>query len=195
MIENIVLGDTFELLPQLKDKSIPVILTDPPYTYSQEEKEFLHSQFLRICKGVIIVFSPWKNPWIFPSDQKLYWIKPISTKNTSKNYSNFVEEIFIYGRHVWNSKRHWSQYPNVMTDLVEEKDHPWRKPLSLIQRLILNHSNPGDIIFDPFMGSGTMPLAALLTNRKCLGFENDKSYFDITNERIYKMKQCLQGIL
>ena len=184
MIENIILGDTFELLPKILDNSIPVILTDPPYDFSEEQKEFLHQQFLRICSGVIIVFSPWKNPWILPPDQKLYWIKPISTKNTSKNYSNFVEEIFIYGRRVWNSKRHWSQYPNVMTDLVEEKDHPWRKPLSLIQRLILNHSKVGDVIFDPFLGSGTTAVASLLNKRKCLGIEIDPNYIDITNERI-----------
>jgi len=75
-----------------------LIITDPPYDFTEEQKTLLHKEFLRISKGWVIVFSPPENQWILPADQYLFWIKPISTKNTSKSYSRFVEMIFVYGR-------------------------------------------------------------------------------------------------
>jgi len=147
--------DAMDLLKGLDDKSIDVILTDPPYDFSRGYKDdVLHKEFTRVCKGIIIVFAPPENQWVLPADQYGFWIKPISTKNTVKSYSRFVEMIFFYGRNKWNCDRHWSQYTNVFTDLVDDTAvHPFRKPPSLIERLILNHSDEGDLILDPFAGS------------------------------------------
>jgi DNA modification methylase len=170
-------GDSFELLrsDQL-DAKIDMILTDPPYDFDDEQKLFLHEQFLRICKGTIIVFAPPENQWILPADQYLFWIKPISTKNTSKRYSRFVEMMFVYQTSTWNSNRHWSQYTNVFMDLVDNsKLHPFRKPPSLIERLILNHTNVGDIILDPFAGSFVMEDVAIRLGRRCISIEIEKS--------------------
>ena len=114
MIHNLtqkwIFGDSFLLLPQLPDKSVQCILTDVPYDLIEERKIWLHAEFKRICSGIIIVFSPPENQWILPADQYGFWIKPISTKNTSKSYSRFVEMIFFYGHHKWNFGRHWSQF-------------------------------------------------------------------------------------
>src|SRR3990167_2521820 len=149
-----ICADSFELLPELPDKCVDLVVTDPPYNLSHEKIVWLHSQFIRICKKQVIVFAPPENQWIHPADQYLFWIKPISTKNTSKHYSRFVEVIFIYGDGIWNSSRHWSQYTNVFTDLVDDNGlHPCRKPPSLIERLLKNHANEGSIILDPFAGS------------------------------------------
>ena len=155
-----------EFLMQIPDKSIELVLTDPPYDFSDNVKRFIHKEFIRICKGTIIVFSPPENQWILPADQYLFWEKPISTKNTSKSYSRFVEMMFVYGRGKWNCKRHWSQYTNVFKDLVDDSSlHPYRKPPSLIERLILNHTDVGDIILDPFTGSGVVPDVATRLER------------------------------
>jgi len=161
--------DSFDLLIKLPGNSVDLILTDPPYDFIFSEKDFIHQEFLRICKGTVIVFSPPDNQWILPADQYLFWIKPISTKNTSKNYSRFVEMIFVYRSGTWNAKRHWSQYTNVFMDLVDDaKLHPFRKPPSLIERLILNHSNKGDMILDPFSGSGVVKDVAMRHGRDCI---------------------------
>jgi len=143
MMNKYIYNDSFSILPTLKEKSFHMILTDPPYNFDDQTKLWLHNQFLRICSGVIIVFSPWKNPWILPCNQKLIWTKQISTKNTSKNYSNFIEEIFVYGRNEWNTSLHWSNYVNILTDRVDSTEwHPWRKPPSMIERFIKIHTNP-----------------------------------------------------
>lgn len=167
-----IIGDSFKLLPKLEDQSFDMILTDPPYDLTTHKIHWLHSEFRRICKGAIVVFMPPENQWIHPADQYLFWVKPISTKNTSKSYSRFVEMIFVYNVTTWNCNRHWSQYTNVFTDLVDDaKLHPYRKPPSLIERLIRNHTNEGDIILDPFAGSFVVSNTAERLNRKCISIE------------------------
>lgn len=62
--------------------------------------------------------------------------------------------------------------------------HPTQKPLKLIKSIIKTHTNKGDIVLDPFMGSGTSAIACLELNRYYLGFELDKGYFDSCKLRI-----------
>ena len=66
------------------------------------------------------------------------------------------------------------------------KDHPAVFPEQLANDHIISWSNEDDIIFDPFMGSGTTAIACINTNRNFIGFELDKHYCDIANERIRK---------
>jgi len=179
--------DTFRFIREMKDGSVDVVITDPPYDFDFAQKDELQTEFYRVSKsGLVIVFCPPENQWkIFPpSSQYLFWIKPISTKNTSKNYSRFVEMIQVFGQNEWNTGRHWSQYTNVFTDLVESKLHPFQKPLSLMTRLVMNHTKKGDTILDPFMGSGTTGVASLQNGRNFIGIEVDKENFDLAKERL-----------
>ncbi len=67
--------------------------------------------------------------------------------------------------------------------------HPAMFPEKLANDHIISWSNPGDIVLDPFMGSGTTAKMALLNNRHFIGFEISKEYCDIANERISKFNQ------
>lgn len=69
------------------------------------------------------------------------------------------------------------------------KLHPTQKPVELVEYLIKTYSNEGDTILDNCMGSGTTAIAAINTNRNFIGFELDKNYFDIANERISEHKK------
>ena len=178
-------GDSLEIIKTFPDKSFDIVLSDPPYDFDEETKLLFHKEFIRLSKGWIILFSPPENPWILPANQYLFWIKPISTKNTSKSYSRFVEQIFVYGYGTWNNDRHWSQYTNVFTDLVDNsKLHPYRKPPSLIERLILNHTNKNDLVLDPFCGSGSIGEVCKRLNRNYTGIELDKQRFDLAREQL-----------
>jgi len=179
MINKILNKDSFEYLPKVHDNSVDLILTDPPYDFDDDQKWFIHQNLMRISRGAVIVFSPPENQWILPADQYLFWTKPISTKNTSKRYSRFVEMIFVYGYGTWNTERHWSQYTNIFKDLVDTVEfHSFRKPPSLIERLILNHSNENDIIFDPFAGSGIVAEISKRLKRQFVCIEKDKKLFE-----------------
>ena len=72
----------------------------------------------------------------------------------------------------------------VNTEDKKKYKHPTIKPLELIKRHIINSSNEGDTILDCFMGSGTTGVACMNTNRKFIGIELDKNYFDIASKRI-----------
>lgn len=70
--------------------------------------------------------------------------------------------------------------------------HPTVKSIDLFERLIELLSKENDTILDPFIGSGTTAIAAVNTNRNYLGFELDKTYFDIAEERIKIAKSQLK---
>jgi DNA modification methylase len=66
----------------------------------------------------------------------------------------------------------------------EEKfDHPTQKPVELMRRPILNHTKPGELVYEPFLGSGTTLAAAEVTQRVCYGLELDPKYADVVVER------------
>ena len=65
--------------------------------------------------------------------------------------------------------------------------HPTQKPVSLCEYFIKTYSNKGDIILDPFIGSGTTAVAAINTERKYIGFEKEEEYFDIAQNRLEKL--------
>lgn len=62
--------------------------------------------------------------------------------------------------------------------------HPAQKPLKLMREIVRAFSNPDDIIFDPFMGTGTTGVAALKEGRGFVGIERDPGYFAIAKRRI-----------
>ena len=67
-----------------------------------------------------------------------------------------------------------------------EFNHPCPVPVELMERIIKLISEEGDLIFDPFAGSGTTAIACMNTNRRFIGAEIDTLYFDMANERIAK---------
>lgn len=69
--------------------------------------------------------------------------------------------------------------------------HQNQKPIELIKRCIVKHSNVGDIVFDGFMGSGTTAVASIDTNRHFIGTEIDDYYFEIARKRIETHKSQL----
>lgn len=83
---------------------------------------------------------------------------------------------------LWEGKKYKSnvlQYPKDIPSL-----HPTQKPVALIEDLIQTFSNPGDIVLDTFMGSGTTAVACIKTGRNFIGFELDEGYHAIAQERI-----------
>ncbi|HEY2841938.1 MAG TPA: DNA methyltransferase [Pirellulales bacterium] len=65
----------------------------------------------------------------------------------------------------------------------EKYDNPCQKPVELMRRPILNHLRRGELVYDPFLGSGTTLAAAELTERVCYGLELDPKYVDVVVQR------------
>ncbi|ATD31151.1 DNA methyltransferase [Macrococcus sp. IME1552] len=62
--------------------------------------------------------------------------------------------------------------------------HPTQKPLYVLEKIIKASTKEGDLILDPFMGSGTTGVASRKLNRKFIGFEQEKEYIELSKERI-----------
>jgi site-specific DNA-methyltransferase (adenine-specific) len=80
---------------------------------------------------------------------------------------------------------------NLWTDLTvpfwsmsENTDHPTQKPEKLLAKIILANSSPGDMVFDPFLGSGTTSVVAKKLNRKYVGVEIDEIYCCLAEKRL-----------
>jgi site-specific DNA-methyltransferase (adenine-specific) len=83
-------------------------------------------------------------------------------------------------------------YPsNIWTDITvpfwsmpENTDHPTQKPEKLLAKIILASSNPGDIVLDPFLGSGTTSVVAKKLDRQYVGIEIDNTYCCLAEKRL-----------
>ena len=74
------------------------------------------------------------------------------------------------------------------------KNHPTEKPVALLRELIESSSRIGDVVFDPFMGSGSAGVAALLEGRGFVGIELDKGYFEISKHRLTMVWDAMRTI-
>lgn len=106
-----------------------------------------------------------------------------NTYLSDTEYCIFAREkgVKLYGTY-HTKKKYYVSKANVFDKKLY--NHPTIKPLEIIQNLIINSSNEGDIVFDPFLGSGTTSVASINTNRHYIGFELDENYFKTAQKRI-----------
>lgn len=75
----------------------------------------------------------------------------------------------------------------------DDSEHPTEKPAALMEMYIRNSTKPGDVVLDPFMGSGTTGVAAIRAGRKFIGMELEKRWFDTAAHRIEMAGRHLQS--
>lgn len=124
----------------------------------------------------------------FKFQQLIVWNKGNSVPN--KYYLNSHELILMLRKGPAKNINNMGT-KNVLSiqNKIGNRTHPTEKPVALMEILINNSSNEGDIVLDPFMGTGSTGIAAVKNNRRFIGIELDKQYFDIAQQRI---EQTLQ---
>jgi site-specific DNA-methyltransferase (adenine-specific) len=116
------------------------------------------------------------------------WVKPNPMPSLTKRRFTWGVELFVYmtwGKHTFNFPEdghalNWKLHPNG----AHETEHPTEKPVGLFTWLASLTSGSGDIILDPFMGSGTTLRAAKDLGRKAIGIEIEERYCEIAAERL-----------
>lgn len=93
--------------------------------------------------------------------------------------------VKVYGS--FDTKRTWYATPLNQSD-KKKYGHPTVKPLFILENLVMNSSQEGEVVLDCFMGSGSTGVACLNTNRDFIGIELDEGYFTIAKERIEEVK-------
>jgi DNA modification methylase len=197
--------DAIKGLKQLDDESIDLVLTDPPYGLSKkgitnDEDLRLYFQILPECYRVlkkdsffITFFSTKFIPEVFKNNPFTYHWQivlycPNGSVRSSIGYTKFMS-VFIFKKGNPEIKKQnkdiFVDSPGRMVEPLEGFiDHPTPKPTKFIKEILEMFSKENDIILDPFIGSGSTALACKYLNRKFIGFELEKKYFNLANKRL-----------
>ena len=141
------------------------------------------------------------------------WFKPNASPNLSCRFFTASHETLIWARKEKEAKhkfnydlmkegewgRDFLKKPGLQmrsvwaigTPKTEEKihgKHPTQKPLELLRRVVLSSTNKGDIVLDPFTGSSTTGLAAVVHDRKFIGIDLESRYLDLSVKRLNSLK-------
>lgn len=174
-----------------------------PWDWQDFHPEEWVNEFIRILKptGNLFIFTSYNQigKWYdcldcrFDTSNFIVWHKTNpAPKIFRAGFLNSCEMIFT----CWNKKHTWNfisqkemhnfiETPICMKpERLSNPKHPSQKPVSILKKMIQIASNPGDIVFDPFMGVGSTGVAALELGRKFIGIELDKSYYIASKIRI-----------
>lgn len=88
------------------------------------------------------------------------------------------------GKAKWINNIGASKTVHQFNNILGKKTHPCEKPVDLLKFYIENSSKEGDIVLDPFMGTGSCGVACVQTGRRFLGIEKDETYFNLAKERL-----------
>lgn len=130
----------------------------------------------------------------------IVWFKRNAPPNLSCRYFTHSTEIVLWGakskksKHYFDYKlmkqiNHGKQMRNVWEITAPGKGekrfgkHPTQKPLALLERIILASTKKGDVVLDPFNGSGTTGIEARVLGREYIGLDLEKQYLDLTIKR------------
>lgn len=218
-INEIYNMDCMKGIQLLEDKSIDLVVMDPPYllslnkvkktnTYNNYQKDLLNLKDGFDLKILDLLITKMKkiNIYIYCSKRQLkdlieyfinkncnYEILTWHKQNPSPlinncylpdtEYAIFAREkgVKLYGNYHTKHKYYISGVNQV--DKRKYK-HPTIKPLPFIENHIINSSKEGDLILDCYCGSGTTLVGAIKNNRKFIGFEIDKNYYEIAKQRV-----------
>ena len=147
--------------------------------------------------GSFVVFNAWKNlgdisryaeslGFVTKDLIRLEKTNPMPRNRDRRYITDFEFAIWFTmpeAKWVFNRQSDAYERPKYVCS-IEKGLHPTQKNLGLMEWLVKIHSNENDLILDPFMGSGTTGVACINTNRKFIGIELDKRYFNIARNRI-----------
>jgi len=179
-------GDCLEVMKDIPDKSVDLILTDPPYGITKAKWDIVPSkeyfeEIFRIGKKVIIFGGHYMN--LPTKDGWIIWNKMPFLKTTNQAefiYTSFLKKNIIIdfrfaGNCVGTNKPDYKREKVFFTS---------EKPKEFLQLLLEKYTEPGDIILDPFAGSGTTGVACKNLNRNFILIEREKDFCDIIKERV-----------
>ena len=239
VINKTIVGDTFKVLPLLPNKSVDLVIADPPYNLTksfngttftkrkESDYEEYTRQWLSVIKPLlkddasIYVCCDWETSLIvgkvlsefFHVRNRITWQRE-KGRGAKANWKNGMEDIWfatnsnnyrfnldavkirkkvIAPYRIDGKPKDWVETEegkyrdtcpsNFWDDITipfwsmpENTAHPTQKSEKLIAKIMLASSSKGDVVFDPFLGSGTTSVVAKKLNRNYIGIEQDMQY-------------------
>jgi len=198
--------DCIEALKPVPDKSVDLVITDPPYLVNYKDRsgrsimnddngdwlEPAFTQIYRVLKNhaFCISFYGWNEVDKFMSTWKSVGFKPVGHLVWHKHYASNSKYLNYRHEQAFLLAKGRPPIPHKVLDDI----HPWtysgnglhpnQKSVEIIMPLITAFSKKGDLVLDPFAGSGTTALAAMKTGRRYLAIEKDFEYYRSARRRL-----------
>lgn len=124
----------------------------------------------------------------------LIWHKTNAMPLFNNKYLTDKEYCLYFRKSGYCNPENYAEAKTVFYQPINAKDkrqygHPTIKPLNIIETLIRNSSKEGEVVLDPFLGSGTTAVAAVLNHRHYIGYELNDDYFDIACQRLDEVER------
>lgn len=128
--------------------------------------------------------------WFSKTDDYKFDVDPIRvpSKYPGKKYFKGPKAGQLSGNPLGKNPGDVWIFPNVKNNHVEKTSHPCQFPIELVERLVLSLTEPGDKVFDPYMGVGSTVVGAMMHDRIGYGCDVVQEYVDITWERIHQLR-------
>lgn len=203
---QILCGEAGQILSHFPENSIDLVITDPPYLINYTDRSgrtlanddnpdavlSVYREISRVLKSdrYCITFYGWSSIAQFSQAWQdaglrvlghLVWPKNYISRNGHVGYSHESAYLLAKGRpalpvYPLPDVQRWKYSGN--------KSHPTQKDISIIAPLIKSYSQTGDLVLDPFAGSGTTAVAAALNGRDYIGIELEHRYCDLAERRL-----------
>lgn len=203
------LGDCLEVMRGMDGGSVSAVVTDPPYGIGESRAKVMSrgklaaatdygdfvwdstrldrayiDEMLRVSKEQVIFGGNYYTDYLPASSSWIVWDK-INGAN------DFADCELAWTSHKRAVRRYAYMWNGMIKQMPEERYHPTQKPLSLMIWVLENYTKVGDLVFDPFLGSGTTAVACIKTGRRFVGCEKDANYFAIAEKRIAEAQMQL----
>ena len=202
-------GDCLAILPQLAARSVDFILTDPPYVAAykphknnagqivtnDDNAAWLAPSFAEVYRVLMndacaisfygwpkvdLFFAAWKQAG-FRIGGHIVFRKRYASKTAFLQYRHEAAYLLVKGNPAFPA----APLPDVMDwTYTGNKHHPTQKSIHILKPLIEAFTKPGDLVLDPFAGSGSTCVAAHRTGRAYLGIELDVNYHAVARQRL-----------
>ncbi len=210
-VNTIMHGDCIQIMRQMPANSVDFILSDPPYLVNYRDRDGRSirndangdwlkpamKEAYRVLKqdrlavmfygwsAVDSFFAAWREAGFYPVGH-IVFRKDYASRSRLVRYHH--EQAYLLAK----GKPPLPKHP--IADVIDvdysgNKLHPTQKPLSALVPLIRSFSLPGEVLLDPFAGSGSSCAAAALTHRRYIGIELDEAYYIEASARLSRVHQ------
>jgi site-specific DNA-methyltransferase (adenine-specific) len=207
---KLILGDCITEMRKMEDKSVDLVLTDPPYgikadkgvggfgsspdkarkyadTWDIKPSKEIFDNMLRVSKSAIIFGGNYFTDLLPVNGHWIVW-----DKTGGHHFNNPFSDCELAWTNI--DKKIVKKYIVIQQGFVayeKERYHPTQKPVALFTAILRDYTKENDLVYDPFFGSGTCALSCKELNREFIGSEISEKYYKIAEQRIKNTQELL----
>lgn len=205
---KLILGDCIDVLKTVPNQAVDLAVTDPPYLVNYKSNDgrsilndkseaWMQPAFQEIYRTLkensfLVCFYGWPKVDRFMEHWRGAGFVPVGHIVWSKRYASRTRYVGYSHEQAYLLAKGWPPVPEKPLRDVQpwhysgNRLHPTQKSVKILTPLIESFSKAGDLVLDPFCGSGSTAIAARKVNRNFLAIEKSPDYFSIARTRLQK---------